>query len=183
MNNVSEIYLRLLAFGSGFLLSSLTPQALYVLRMFFVLHVIDYVRDQSQDIGHMPIFWVISCRNSAIWSVSCTADAGNILLWQTCLVPEKHDTFVREQSNHRSLTLLPGYDLFLLQKLVLLMIIIVCNLVFFICIFQAILDSSQHSISFTLSRNQAIIVEYMPDNETDMFQVRIAHNVFLFLCN
>lgn len=38
-------------------------------------------------------------------------------------------------------------------------------------VFQAILDSQQHSISYTLSRNQAIIVEYMPDEETDMFQV------------
>ncbi|XP_034232036.1 protein pellino isoform X3 [Thrips palmi] len=36
---------------------------------------------------------------------------------------------------------------------------------------QAILDSQQHSISYTLSRNQAIIVEYMPDEETDMFQI------------
>uniref|UniRef100_A0A1B6GGB6 Protein pellino n=1 Tax=Cuerna arida TaxID=1464854 RepID=A0A1B6GGB6_9HEMI len=36
---------------------------------------------------------------------------------------------------------------------------------------QAILDSRQHSISYTLSRNQAIIVEYMPDEETDMFQI------------
>uniref|UniRef100_A0A1B6EGZ4 Protein pellino n=1 Tax=Clastoptera arizonana TaxID=38151 RepID=A0A1B6EGZ4_9HEMI len=36
---------------------------------------------------------------------------------------------------------------------------------------QAILDSEQHSISYTLSRSQAIIVEYMPDDETDMFQI------------
>lgn len=36
---------------------------------------------------------------------------------------------------------------------------------------EAILDSQQHSISYTLSRNQAIIVEYMPDEETDMFQI------------
>ncbi|CAA9999322.1 unnamed protein product [Nesidiocoris tenuis] len=36
---------------------------------------------------------------------------------------------------------------------------------------QAILDSTQHSISYTLSRNQAIIVEYMPDEDTDMFQI------------
>ncbi|KAF4531948.1 hypothetical protein B566_EDAN006640 [Ephemera danica] len=36
---------------------------------------------------------------------------------------------------------------------------------------QAILDSSQHSISYTLNRNQAVIVEYMPDDETDMFQI------------
>ena len=38
--------------------------------------------------------------------------------------------------------------------------------------FQAILDTEQHSISYTLSRTQAVIVEYMPDEETDMFQVR-----------
>ncbi|RZF46821.1 hypothetical protein LSTR_LSTR008053 [Laodelphax striatellus] len=36
---------------------------------------------------------------------------------------------------------------------------------------QAILDSNQHSISYTLSRTQAIIVEYMPDENTDMFQI------------
>ncbi|PNF25734.1 E3 ubiquitin-protein ligase pellino-like protein 1, partial [Cryptotermes secundus] len=35
----------------------------------------------------------------------------------------------------------------------------------------AILDTEQHSISYTLSRNQAVIVEYMPDEETDMFQI------------
>ena len=37
---------------------------------------------------------------------------------------------------------------------------------------QAILDASLHSISYTLSRNQAVIVEYVPDEDTDMFQVR-----------
>lgn len=36
---------------------------------------------------------------------------------------------------------------------------------------QAILDAKQHSISYTLSRNHAVIVEYTPDEETDMFQV------------
>ncbi|XP_069681572.1 protein pellino isoform X3 [Periplaneta americana] len=36
---------------------------------------------------------------------------------------------------------------------------------------QAILDTKQHSISYTLSRNQAVIVEYMPDDDTDMFQI------------
>lgn len=36
---------------------------------------------------------------------------------------------------------------------------------------QAILDTTQHSISYTLSRNQAVIVEYKEDPETDMFQV------------
>ncbi|XP_058118675.1 protein pellino [Anopheles ziemanni] len=36
---------------------------------------------------------------------------------------------------------------------------------------QAILDAKQHSISYTLSRNQAVIVEYKEDQDTDMFQV------------
>ncbi|XP_021919534.1 protein pellino-like isoform X2 [Zootermopsis nevadensis] len=36
---------------------------------------------------------------------------------------------------------------------------------------QAILDVEQHSISYTLSKNEAVIVEYMPDEEKDMFQI------------
>ncbi|XP_064484618.1 protein pellino-like isoform X1 [Ornithodoros turicata] len=36
---------------------------------------------------------------------------------------------------------------------------------------QAVLDSKQHSISYTLSRTQAVIVEYVLDEETDMFQI------------
>lgn len=36
---------------------------------------------------------------------------------------------------------------------------------------HAILDTNQHSISYTLSRNQAVIVEYQEDENTDMFQV------------
>lgn len=36
---------------------------------------------------------------------------------------------------------------------------------------KAILDTNQHSISYTLSRNQAVIVEYKEDADTDMFQV------------
>lgn len=36
---------------------------------------------------------------------------------------------------------------------------------------EAILDTNQHSISYTLSRNQAVIVEYKEDSDTDMFQV------------
>ena len=36
---------------------------------------------------------------------------------------------------------------------------------------QAILNAQQHSISYTLSRNQAVIVEYKSDSDTDMFQV------------
>ncbi|XP_023175977.1 protein pellino isoform X1 [Drosophila hydei] len=36
---------------------------------------------------------------------------------------------------------------------------------------KAILDANQHSISYTLSRSQAVIVEYKEDTETDMFQV------------
>lgn len=38
---------------------------------------------------------------------------------------------------------------------------------------KAILDANQHSISYTLSRNQAVIVEYKEDADTDMFQVNI----------
>lgn len=36
---------------------------------------------------------------------------------------------------------------------------------------QAVHSSGQHSISFTLSRNQTVVVEYCHDNNTDMFQV------------
>ena len=36
---------------------------------------------------------------------------------------------------------------------------------------QAILDTKQHSISYTLNRNQAVIVEYQPDDMTDLFQI------------
>ncbi|XP_050192508.1 E3 ubiquitin-protein ligase pellino homolog 2 isoform X1 [Myiozetetes cayanensis] len=36
---------------------------------------------------------------------------------------------------------------------------------------QAISSKGQHSISFTLSRNQTVIVEYTHDKDTDMFQV------------
>lgn len=36
---------------------------------------------------------------------------------------------------------------------------------------KAILDTNQHSISYTLSRNHSVIVEYQEDADTDMFQV------------
>ncbi|XP_050297497.1 protein pellino [Anthonomus grandis grandis] len=36
---------------------------------------------------------------------------------------------------------------------------------------EAILNSNQHSISYTLTRNHAVIVEYTNDEETDMFQI------------
>lgn len=36
---------------------------------------------------------------------------------------------------------------------------------------QAVQDSHQHSVTYTLSRNQAVIVEYKHDGDTDMFQV------------
>ncbi|XP_013391712.1 E3 ubiquitin-protein ligase pellino homolog 2 [Lingula anatina] len=32
-------------------------------------------------------------------------------------------------------------------------------------------DSKQHSVSFTLSRNQAIVIEYVHNEDTDMFQI------------
>lgn len=41
---------------------------------------------------------------------------------------------------------------------------------------QAILNTRQHSISYTLSRTQAIIVEYTEDEKTDMFQVKKTRN-------
>lgn len=44
---------------------------------------------------------------------------------------------------------------------------------------QAILNTKQHSISYTLSRTQAVIVEYTEDEGTDMFQV----NLILFVFN
>lgn len=51
-------------------------------------------------------------------------------------------------------------------------------IVFALC-FQAILDTEQHSISYTLSRTQAVIVEYMPDEDTDMFQVRFPSQIMI----
>ncbi|XP_046422271.1 protein pellino isoform X1 [Neodiprion pinetum] len=36
---------------------------------------------------------------------------------------------------------------------------------------KAILDTTQHSISYTLTRTQAVIVEYNEDEDTDMFQI------------
>ncbi|KTF78464.1 hypothetical protein cypCar_00041614 [Cyprinus carpio] len=36
---------------------------------------------------------------------------------------------------------------------------------------KAVNSRGQHSISFTLSRNQTVVVEYCHDNDTDMFQI------------
>lgn len=36
---------------------------------------------------------------------------------------------------------------------------------------KAVQDSHQHSVSYTLSRNQAVVVEYKEDADTDMFQI------------
>ncbi|XP_055879941.1 protein pellino-like [Biomphalaria glabrata] len=36
---------------------------------------------------------------------------------------------------------------------------------------QAVQDQFKHSVSYTLSRNKAIIVEYLKDDDTDMFQI------------
>ncbi|KAH9505542.1 hypothetical protein Btru_055837 [Bulinus truncatus] len=36
---------------------------------------------------------------------------------------------------------------------------------------QAVQDQLKHSVSYTLSRNKAIIVEYLKDDDTDMFQI------------
>lgn len=45
--------------------------------------------------------------------------------------------------------------------------------------FQAVLDKMQHSISYTLSRTEAVIVEYTNDETTDMFQVIIINIIQL----
>ena len=37
---------------------------------------------------------------------------------------------------------------------------------------QAVLNAQQHSISYTLSKNKAVIEEYTHDDCTDLFQVR-----------
>lgn len=40
---------------------------------------------------------------------------------------------------------------------------------------QAISSKEQHSISYTLSRAQTVVVEYMHDSTSDMFQVPRPH--------
>jgi hypothetical protein len=45
---------------------------------------------------------------------------------------------------------------------------------------QAVHSRGQHSISFTLSRNQTVVVEYCHDNDTDMFQVNTTAMFFFF---
>lgn len=44
--------------------------------------------------------------------------------------------------------------------------------VFLLVTFQPANCKGQHSISYTLSRNQTVVVEYSHDNDTDMFQVK-----------
>lgn len=38
---------------------------------------------------------------------------------------------------------------------------------------QAVNSKGQHSISYTLSRNHTVVVEYSHDDDTDMFQVGV----------
>ena len=45
---------------------------------------------------------------------------------------------------------------------------------------EAILDSRQHSISYTLSRNQAVIVEFNHDPNTDLFQVYMYIYIYIY---
>lgn len=45
------------------------------------------------------------------------------------------------------------------------------NFCIFFFHYQAISCKGQHSISYTLSRNQTVVVEYTHDKDTDMFQV------------
>ena len=45
------------------------------------------------------------------------------------------------------------------------------SVMYYFCYFQLIQDSKQHSVSFTLNRSQAVIVQYDHDEDTDMFQI------------
>ena len=47
-----------------------------------------------------------------------------------------------------------------------------CLIMTCLFVFQAVNCKGQHSISYTLSRNQTVVVEYSHDNDTDMFQVK-----------
>jgi len=48
---------------------------------------------------------------------------------------------------------------------------------------SAVMDSQQHSISYTLSRNQAVIVEYGHDPASDLFQIgRSSESPIDFVC-
>lgn len=38
-------------------------------------------------------------------------------------------------------------------------------------VLQALQDPQSHSVTYTLSRHQAVVVEYKQDEDTDMFQV------------
>lgn len=55
------------------------------------------------------------------------------------------------------------------------------NFYIFFFHYQAISCKGQHSISYTLSRNQTVVVEYTHDKDTDMFQVTsfFSHGKFL----
>ena len=52
------------------------------------------------------------------------------------------------------------------------------TLVFFVFL-KAISNKEQHSISYTLSRVQTVVVEYTHDSNTDMFQVCSSHTLYL----
>lgn len=57
----------------------------------------------------------------------------------------------------------------------------------FVVLWQAVNCKGQHSISYTLSRNQTVVVEYSHDKDTDMFQVlswknkKTLWNIFSFV--
>jgi len=46
-----------------------------------------------------------------------------------------------------------------------------CTLYTLCTCLQLIQNTEQHSVSYTLSRTQAVIVQYDPDQDTDMFQI------------
>ena len=45
---------------------------------------------------------------------------------------------------------------------------------------QAVLNVQQHSISYTLSKNKAVIEEYTHDEQSDLFQVRTKKHIDFF---
>ena len=46
---------------------------------------------------------------------------------------------------------------------------------------QAVLNVQQHSISYTLSKNKAVIEEYTHDEQSDLFQVKIKNYDFFLV--
>lgn len=48
---------------------------------------------------------------------------------------------------------------------------LLCDIYIYDIVLQALQDPQSHSVTYTLSRHQAVVVEYKQDEDTDMFQV------------